>query len=147
MGQHRTSLLLEPFSLPRRAKQTGIARLSAQFRRVARYRQVRTALAAAAVCAVSQIGLAFQSSPPVIKVCSLLPREEVKKLIGGDKIFDMFAPEEEAVAGGSSCNYPGVMVQVIPFRQSWIDTVRKSPPVEAVSGVGDEAYLHDNPGT
>ena len=103
-------------------------------------------LAAAAVCAASPIGMAFQSPPPVIKVCSLLPKAEVKKLIGGDKVFDMFAPEEEAVAGGSSCNYPGVRIQVIPFQQSTIDAVRKRAPVEAVSGVGDEAYLHDNRG-
>jgi hypothetical protein len=37
---------LEPFSLPRRAKPAWIARHSAEFRQVARYRIVRTALAA-----------------------------------------------------------------------------------------------------
>jgi len=84
-------------------------------------------------------------SPPVVKVCSLLPRAEVKRLIGGNQLFDMMAPEEEAVAGGSSCNYPGVLIQVIPFRQGLIDTVRKRGRLETVGGVGDEAYLYDNP--
>ena len=89
---------------------------------------------------------ASQAPPPVVKVCSLLPKAEVKKLIGGGKVFDMLEPEEEAVAGGSSCNYPEVMVQVIPFRQSTIDTARKRGSLETISGVGDEAYLYDNRG-
>ena len=88
----------------------------------------------AAGFASSQIGMAFQSPTSDIKVCSLLPKAEVKKLIGGNQVFDLLEPEEEAVAGGSSCSYPGVMIQVIPFRQSTIDTARKRGGLEPVSG-------------
>jgi hypothetical protein len=59
----------------------------------------------------------------------------------------MFPPEEEALGTyGSSCNYAGVMVQVLPFSQSTIDAARKRGRLEPVSGVGDEAYLFDNRG-
>ena len=104
-------------------------------------------VAAAIGCAASQIGVAFQAPAPAVKVCSLLTQVEVRKLIGGSNVMDnLFKPEEEAVAGGSSCNYPDVLIQVIPFRQSTIDTVRKRGGLEAVSGVGEEAYLYDNRG-
>ncbi len=39
--------------------------------------------------------MASQSSAAVIKVCELLPKDEVKKLIGGSQVFDMFPPQEE----------------------------------------------------
>jgi hypothetical protein len=88
-----------------------------------------------------------QSSPPVVKVCGLLPAAEVRKIIGGGRTFEMFPPEEEALGTyGSSCNYAGVMVQVLPFSQSTIDAARKRGRLEPVSGVGDEAYLFDNRG-
>jgi len=82
----------------------------------------------------------------VVKVCGLLPKDEVKKLIGGNQVFDMRAPEEEALGTyGSSCNYAGVLIQVIPYRPSIIDAAKKRGRLEAVAGVGDEAYLYDNP--
>jgi hypothetical protein len=91
-------------------------------------------------------GQAAQAPAASIKVCGLLPRAEVKKLIGGDQIFDMMAPEEEAIGNyGSSCNYPGVMVQVLPFQQQTIDAVRKRGKLVDVAGVGDAAYAFDNP--
>jgi len=95
--------------------------------------------------AASQIGVAFQSPTADIKACALLPKEEVKKLIGAGQVFDMMAPEEEALAAGSSCNYPGVMIQVLPFLQSTFDAARKRGRLETVPDVGDEAYLYDNP--
>jgi hypothetical protein len=80
-----------------------------------------------------------------MKVCGLLPKAEVKSLIGGGKVFDMFPPEEEAIPGGSSCNYGGVMVQVMAFTQGTIDAIKKLGPLETITGVGDEAYLRNNP--
>ena len=63
-------------------------------------------------CAASQIGVAFQAPAPAVKVCSLLTQVEVRKLIGGSNVMDnLFKPEEEAVAGGSSCNYPDVLIR------------------------------------
>ena len=111
---------------------------------------LRQSLFVAAVigCAASQVGVTFQAPAPAVKVCALLTQVEVRKLIGGSSAIDhLFKPEEEAVAGGSSCNYPDVMIQVIPFRQSTFDTMRKRGGVEAVSGVGEDAYLYDNRGT
>ena len=91
-------------------------------------------------------GLARQKPAPIVKVCGLVPREEVKKLIGGNQVFDMMAPEEEALGNyGSSCQYPGVLVQVMPFLQSTIDAARKRGRLDTVAGVGDEAYLYENP--
>ena len=52
--------------------------------------------------------------------------------------------EEEAVGTGSSCNYPTVHVQVLRFSQSFIEALRKSGPLETISGVGDEAYFRNN---
>lgn len=89
--------------------------------------------------------LAQRPSAPVIKVCGLLAKADVKSLIGGGRIFDMFPPEEEAIPGGSSCNYGGVLVQVMAFSQGTIDALKKLGPLEAISGVGDEAYLRNNP--
>ena len=87
-----------------------------------------------------------QAPASAIKVCGLLPRAEVKKLIGGDQIFDMMAPQEEAIGNyGSSCNYPGVLVQVLPFSQQTIDAARKRGKLDEVAGVGDAAYAFDNP--
>ena len=85
----------------------------------------------------------------VVKVCSLLSLEEVKKLAPWEPHLDQFAKGEEEPIGsaGSSCNYPTVFIQVMAFHQSFIDGVRKTGiPLEAVSGVGDEAYVRNNRG-
>jgi hypothetical protein len=103
-------------------------------------------LAAVAASSLESPAVARQSSAAGIKVCQLLPRAEVKKLIGGNQVFDMMPPEEEALGTyGSSCNYPGVLIQVIPFHQSTIDAARKRGGIESVPGVGDEAHLYNNP--
>jgi hypothetical protein len=53
--------------------------------------------------------------------------------------------EEEPVGtSGSSCNYPSVFIQVLPFSQGTIDLVRRKSGLETIRGVGDEAYLHNN---
>jgi len=66
--------------------------------------------------------------------------------IGGNQVFDMFPPQEEPLGTyGSSCNYPSVTLQVIPFLSSTIDAARTRGPLESVPNVGDEAWLYDNP--
>jgi hypothetical protein len=98
-----------------------------------------------AACALNGPVSARQSPAP-LKVCGLLPKDEVKKLIGGNQFFDTMPPEEEALGTyGSSCNYPSVTIQVMPFLQSTFDAARKRGRLESVPGVGDEAYLYDNP--
>ena len=103
-------------------------------------------IAGVALCTLHAPVIARQGPASGIKVCGLLPKDEVKKLIGGNQVFDMMPPEEEALGTyGSSCNYPGVMVQVLPFQQGTIDSARKRGKLESVAGVGDEAYLYENP--
>jgi hypothetical protein len=90
---------------------------------------------------------AGQSPAAGIKVCGLLPAAQVKQLIGGDQMFDRFTPEEEAIGNsGSSCNYAGVVIQVMSFTQASIDALRKRGGLEPVTGLGDEAYFYDNRG-
>jgi hypothetical protein len=82
---------------------------------------------------------------PRIKVCSLLPKEEVKQHLPWRPLLDQFPIEEEAIgASGSSCNYPSVTLQVLPFSQGMIDAAREKGGLEKISGVGDEAYFHNN---
>jgi hypothetical protein len=80
----------------------------------------------------------------VVKVCSLLPVAEVKKLAPWEPMFDQMKIEEEGFGGGSSCNYPTATVQVMQFRQATIDALAKGVPLEAVAGVGDAAWVRNN---
>lgn len=80
-----------------------------------------------------------------IKVCELLPKEEVRKHFPWEAMFDQMKIEEEAIGPeGSSCSYPSVHVQVLPYTQSFIDAARKAGGLEPVAGVGDEAYFRNN---
>ena len=107
---------------------------------------------AAAVFSVCAPFLLAQPSPQqaptggtAIKACSLLPKEEVKKYLPWNAVLDRMPLEEEPIgASGSSCNYPSVFIQVFPFSQGTIDAARKKGGLEAISGVGDEAYFHNN---
>jgi hypothetical protein len=92
---------------------------------------------------------AFQKPDPAapnrIKVCELLPKEEVKKHLPWEPMFDRMKLEEEAIGvEGSSCGYPSVHVQVLPYGQSFLDAAKKRGGLEHVAGVGDEAYFHNN---
>lgn len=84
--------------------------------------------------------------PGTIRACSILPAAEVKRLINGGRLFDMFKPEEEPAGSGSSCAYAGVHVQIDPFPFSTVENLQKKTPADwkAVSGVGDAAYIHNN---
>ena len=66
------------------------------------------------------------AGPARIKACSLLPKEEVKKHLPWIPVLDRMPIEEEPVGNsGSSCNYPTVFIQVLPFSQGMIDLMRK----------------------
>ena len=80
-----------------------------------------------------------------VKVCSLLTKADVKKHLPWAAFLDQMEPEETPIGNsGSSCNYPSVDVQVLAFRQGTIDAARKKGGLESVSGIGDEAYFHNN---
>ena len=80
-----------------------------------------------------------------MEVCKLISKQDVKKHLPWIDALDQMPIEEEAVGtSGSSCNYPTVHVQVLPFSRGFIDAARKSGAVETVSGVGDEAYFRNN---
>lgn len=84
-------------------------------------------------------------APPKISACALVPKEEVKKHLPWIPVLDQMAVEEEPIGqDGSSCNYPSVFIQVLPFSQKIIDLVGKKGGLERISGVGEEAYFHNN---
>ena len=81
-----------------------------------------------------------------IRACEVLTRDVVAKFdTGNPKMRDLIPREEEAIGShGSSCNDGSIFVQIDPFLNS--DSYRKSPAKDwqAVSGVGDTAYFHNN---
>lgn len=84
-------------------------------------------------------------TPARIAVCPLVTKAEVKKHLPWNPVMDQFPLEEEPIgASGSSCNYPTVLVQVLPYTQSMVDAMHKQGKLEAISGIGDEAYFHNN---
>ena len=86
-----------------------------------------------------------QAGPPKISACSLVPKEQVKQHLPWIPALDRMAVEEEAIGKyGSSCNYPSVFIQVLPFSQGTIDSARKNGGLEPIREVGDEAYFHNN---
>ena len=85
-----------------------------------------------------------------VDACSLLTREEVKKLAPWPDFLDQMWVKEERSAGGASCNYPSVYIQIMPMPESgwtrWLEGFKKGSPLEPIADVGDEAYLRDNRG-
>jgi hypothetical protein len=66
-------------------------------------------------------------------------------LIGGNEAFDGAAPREEPLGShGSSCVYPGLMIQVVPFVRASIDAAKARGGLSVILGIGEEAYLYDN---
>ena len=100
------------------------------------------------IAAISQTGAAQQKgagAPKPVEVCKLLPKDEVKKHLPWEKMFDQMPLEEEAIGTtGSSCNYPTVHVQVMLFTKGFVDAARKTGTLETISGLGDEAYFRNN---
>lgn len=87
------------------------------------------------------------ATPPRVEVCSLVPKAEVKKQLPWQDFLDAMPVEEEPVgAAGSSCSYPSVHVQVLPYTRSFVDALRtsKTGALESIPGVGDEAWFRHN---
>ena len=105
-----------------------------------------------AVCVGGVFAPALQTQQPAapagtpIRACALATKAEVKKHLPWAAMLDNMPIEEEPIgSSGSSCNYPSVTIQVLPVSQRTLDAVRKKDDTEAVEGIGDEAYFHENP--
>jgi hypothetical protein len=107
------------------------------------------------VVAMSVVGICWHpvlarqkpQAPAVIKACALLSTQEVKKHLPWEPRFDAMKVEEEPLGTyGSACAYPSVQVQIMPFSQGFMDTLRKQQQgaLETVNGVGDAAYFRNN---
>jgi hypothetical protein len=109
----------------------------------------RLAVVAGIVAGLSRPVFPQQAGPeaasPRIEVCSLVSKEEVKKHLPWPDFADGLPVDEEPIgATGSSCNYPSVHVQVLPYSKSFVEAVRKGPsPLLAVAGIGDEAHFRN----
>jgi hypothetical protein len=111
-------------------------------------------LAIAAVLTLAAVGTHARESPQAganapyqaVTVCSLVPFAEVKKLVAWAPQLETRPEEEPTEVPGSSCSYTGLGVQVVQFNRRIIETARRSLTLEAVAGVGDEAYVTDNGG-
>jgi hypothetical protein len=84
---------------------------------------------------------------PRIGACSLLTRDVIMKFgtENGKRFVDLLKPNESPMGtSGSSCGYGGIQFQLDPFPRS--EQLRKSPQKDwqAVSGVGETAYFHNN---
>jgi hypothetical protein len=74
-----------------------------------------------------------------------MSKDEVKRHLPWPAMLDQFPVEEEAMGTyGSGCEYPSVRVQVMTFAQGTIDELKKKAGLEAINGIGDEAYLYNN---
>lgn len=80
-----------------------------------------------------------------VQVCSLVAKAEVKKhLPWMDALDQMPVADEPVGATGSACEFPTVRVQVLAYTPNFIEAMKKSGPLEPISGVGDEAWFHNN---
>jgi hypothetical protein len=85
------------------------------------------------------------ADPAPVKACSLLTREEVRKLIPWPALIDPIPTREEPVGTtGSSCNYPNAHIQVLAYTPRFLESAKKRGPLEPVADVGDEAYFYNN---
>ena len=81
-----------------------------------------------------------------IKVCGLLTKEEVKKHLPWQPMFDNMPIEERPIPpNGSSCSYPSAEVQVLPSTSRLLEIAKQRGKLEPISGLGDEAYFFLNP--
>jgi hypothetical protein len=101
---------------------------------------------ALAVGSASPELLSAQANPSTpVRACSLLSKEEVKRHVPWEAMFDAMELEENAIGdSGSSCSYPTAEIQVLPSSSRIIDIARERGGLEPLSGLGDEAYFHNN---
>ena len=90
--------------------------------------------------------LSGQATPStLVRACSVLSKEEVKEHVPWEAMFDFMELEEHAIGdSGSSCSYPTVEIQLLPSSSRIIEIARERGGLEAVSGIGEEAYFHNN---
>lgn len=111
-----------------------------------RYRTSGALIAIAVGVVFADTALAQAPAAQRARACSLLPKEEVKKHLPWEAMLDNIAPEETPIgAAGSSCDYPGVTIQVLPATSRIMEIARAKSGVETVSGIGTEALFHVNP--
>jgi hypothetical protein len=98
------------------------------------------------IAAMSPALLAGQTSPStLVRACSVLSKEEVKQHLPWEAMFDFMELEEHAIGdSGSSCSYPTVEIQLPPSSSRIIEIARERGGLEEVTGIGDEAYFHNN---
>jgi len=96
--------------------------------------------------AASQARAGASAGTGRISACALLPKDLVEKYFENKKVFPYLKPEEETIGvKGSSCDYGSIHLQVDPFARP--DDLKKTAVKdgwEKVTGVGDEAYFHNN---
>jgi hypothetical protein len=114
-------------------------------------RFVNAALIAMGIVFACPLLLMAQPQPPATgspraNACSLVPKEEVKRYLPWESHFDHLPTEEEPIGtSGSSCGYPSVFIQIMPFSQPLIDSARKRGALDTIGGIGNEAYFYNNP--
>jgi len=110
------------------------------------HRHAVALLSALAVGSSSPESLSGQATASTaIRACSLLSKEEVKRHVPWEAMFDIMEPEEDAIGdSGSACGYPSVQVQVLPSSSRIIEIARERGALERISGIGDEAYFYNN---
>ena len=97
--------------------------------------------------AASQPTGAAQAGPPArVAACKLLSKEEVKKILPWQAMFDQMPIDEDPIGTtGSSCNYPSTTIQILAYTARFFEQARKLGKLEPVAGVGDEAYFFADP--
>ena len=73
--------------------------------------------------------------------CTLLPREEVKKIFPWSVQGNLDEDTEIPLGSGSACVYPSVQIYVDNYSASKIESARKDGPLTAVPGMGDDAFI------
>ena len=103
-------------------------------------------LAAMPQAALQPLGVAQGAPPARVAACKLLSKEEVKKILPWQTMFDQMPIEEDPIgATGSSCNYPSTTIQILAYTPRFFEQARKLGKLEPVAGVGDEAYFFADP--
>ncbi len=88
---------------------------------------------------------AAAQTAPTAGACSLLTKDEVKSHLPWETAFDFLPAEEEPLGdSGSSCEYPSVRIQLLSSPSRMLEIARERGGLEGVSGIGDEAYFHNN---
>ena len=103
-------------------------------------------LGATSQAALQPIGEAQAGQPARVAACKLLSKEEVKKILPWQAMFDQMPIEEDPIGTtGSSCNYPSTTIQILAYTPRFFEQARKLGKLEPVAGVGDEAYFFADP--